>query len=58
MGLTITAYITIFLFVGNKNNAYWGLLYCNLVPLGLLYTNVIFANAFSTSRAKKLPQEF
>jgi hypothetical protein len=36
--LTIIAYIFVFLFVGKKFNAYWGLIYCNLLPLGLLYT--------------------
>jgi len=45
VGLTITAYILIFLFVGRNNNAYWGLLYCNLVPLGLLHSHVALSDA-------------
>jgi hypothetical protein len=35
--LTIITYIFVFLFIGKKFNAYWGLVYCNLLPLGLLY---------------------
>ncbi len=50
MGLTIAAYILIFLFVGRNINAYWGLLYCNLVPLGLLYAPVALTNTLSTRR--------
>lgn len=51
VGLTIAAYILIFLFIGRNNNAYWGLLYCNLVPLGLLYAPVVLSDILSPHRA-------
>lgn len=53
MGLTIAAYILIFLFVGRNNNAYWGLLYCNLVPLGLLYVPVALSDTLSLRRVNR-----
>jgi hypothetical protein len=37
-GLAVLTYVLSFLIVGKSINAYWGLMYCNLVPLGLLYT--------------------
>jgi hypothetical protein len=36
-GLTVMTYVLSFLIIGKSINAYWGLTYCNLVPLGLLY---------------------
>lgn len=36
-GMTVMTYVLSFLFIGKSINAYWGLMYCNLVPLGLLY---------------------
>lgn len=57
IGLIITAYVLLFLFVGRNNNAYWGLMYCNMVPLGLLYTNEVLSRAFSACRAEKHLQE-
>ena len=53
VGLTIAAYILIFLFVGRSNNAYWGLLYCNLLPLGLLYAPVALSDILSPHRAAR-----
>jgi hypothetical protein len=42
--LTLITYIFVFLFVGKKFNAYWGLIYCNLLPLGFLYIREYMAN--------------
>jgi hypothetical protein len=36
-GLAVLTYVLSFLIVGKSINAYWGLMYCNLIPLGLLY---------------------
>jgi len=55
MGLTAAAYVLIFLFVGRNNNAYWGLLYCNLVPLGLLYAPVALSNTASLKNIPAMP---
>lgn len=37
VSLTVGAYILCFLFVGRSVNAYWGLVYAPLLPLGLLF---------------------
>jgi len=53
VGLTIAAYVLIFLFVGRNNNAYWGLLYCNLVPLGLLHAPFVLSDMLALHRAER-----
>jgi hypothetical protein len=52
-GQTITIYVLIFLFIGQSINAYWGLLYCNLIPLGLLYTHDVMTRAFADYHSRK-----
>ncbi len=52
-GLTIMIYVLLFLFIGQSINAYWGLLYCNLVPLGLLYTHDVMSRALADCYSRK-----
>jgi hypothetical protein len=52
IGLTVGIYILIFLFVGQEFNRYWGVIYVNLLPLGILFTpeaiHQIFRRAFTS----------
>jgi hypothetical protein len=46
IGLTIGIYVLIFLFIGQHFNRYWGVLYVNLLPLGMLYMPEVIDELF------------
>ena len=48
IGLTVGIYIFIFLFVGQEFNRYWGVVYVNLLPLGLLFTLTVAINLYDS----------
>jgi hypothetical protein len=46
IGLTVGIYVLIFLFIGQNFNRYWGVLYVNLLPLGILYMPEVVGELF------------
>jgi hypothetical protein len=49
-GLTIGAYILAYSFVGKPFNKYWGLMYTNILPLGLLYVSSSMRDLWRSAR--------
>ncbi|HRR42557.1 MAG TPA: hypothetical protein P5244_15095 [Syntrophales bacterium] len=35
---TVSAYLVLFLFIGQSFNLYWGVIYVNLLPIGIIFT--------------------
>ena len=52
ISLTVGIYIISFLFVGMEFNRYWGVLYVNLLPLGVLYAPTVIRQLFCRACAK------
>jgi hypothetical protein len=46
----ITVYVSAFLFVGKSFNIYWGIMYVNLLPLGLLYVPYCLRDLWNSLR--------
>lgn len=50
IGATVLVYMTLFLFVGQSFNRYWGAVYVNLLPLGLLFAPAAIGDLFRSAR--------
>ena len=50
VGATVLIYMVLFLFVGQSFNRYWGALYVNLLPLGLLFAPAAIGDLFRSAR--------
>ena len=49
--LTVGAYILFYFFIGKPFNQYWGLMYTNILPLGLLYAPSSFRDLWRSARS-------
>jgi hypothetical protein len=55
IGTTVLIYMTLFLFVGQSFNRYWGAVYVNLLPLGLLFAPAAIGDLFRSARKQSDP---
>lgn len=55
IGATVLIYMILFLFVGQSFNRYWGAVYVNLLPLGLLFAPAAIGDLFRFARKQPNP---
>jgi len=48
---TVISYIVIFLFIGQSFNLYWGLIYVDLLPIGIIFAGRSIRNLFRSAGA-------
>lgn len=49
IGFTVLFYMITFLFIGQSFNRYWGVMYVNLLPLGLLFAPAVIRDLFRSA---------
>jgi hypothetical protein len=49
IGATVCVYMTVFIIIGQSFNRYWGVLYVNLLPLGLLFAPAAVRDLFCSA---------